>query len=137
MQTFSEIVELGIKNGFIVDKKNGRNFLTLGRKDGVKVELSFPDDNLSSILKEGENISWEYRLIDKKTGIELFKDWLDIYRGTAQDKIFDVKNQVIEFINKIATLDIRIEEKFAFSIFGLKLARCKFLQYRTNDGWAE
>lgn len=134
--TFSEIVDLGIENGFIVNKKNGYNFLTIERKDGIRVELSFPDDNLLSILKEGENISWEYRLIDKN-GMELFKDWLDIYRGTAKDKILDIKNQVLGFINKIATLEIRIEEKFVFSILGLKFLKYRVLQFRTDGGWTE
>jgi hypothetical protein len=57
--TFKEIMDLGIKSGFIVDEKIGYNFLTLKRKDGIKVELIFPDDTLISTLKEGVNINWE------------------------------------------------------------------------------
>ena len=135
--TFSDIVDFGIKNGFSVNKKEGCNFISLVRKDGIKVELTFPEDKLSSTLNEGVNIDWEYRLLDNKTNQELFKDWIDIYRGTPEEKINDVKNQILEFINKITTLEIRIEEKFVFSIFGLKIFKYKVLLFKTNDCWTE
>lgn len=137
MITFSEIVDFGIKNGFSVSEKEGCNFISLERKDGIKVELTFPENKLSSTLNEGVNIDWEYRLLDNKTNQELFKDWIDIYRGTSEEKIIDVKNQVMEFINKIATLEIRIEEKFSFSILGLKFFKHKVLLFKRNDCWKE
>ncbi len=137
MMTFSEIVDFGIKNGFSVNEKEGCNFITLERKDGIKVELTFPEDKLSSTLKDGVNIDWEYRLLDNKTNLELFKDWIDIYKGTAEEKIIDTKNQVLEFIKKITTLEIRIEEKSVFSIFGLKFFKYKVLLFKTNDCWTE
>ena len=137
MTTFGEIVDFGIKNGFTEDKKRGYNFLTLLKKNGVKVELSFPDDSLPSVLEEGVNINWEFRVIDEKTDKELFTDWIDIYGETAEEKILDLKNQVLEFINKIATLEIRIEEEFVFSIFGIKFLKYKVLQFETNEGWRE
>ncbi len=137
MMTFSEIVDFGIKKGFSVIEKEGWNFISLERKDGIKVELTFSEDKLSSTLKEGVNIDWEYRLVDNKTNQELFKDWIDIYKGTAEEKIIDVKNQVLEFIEKITTLEIRIEKKFVFSIFGLKFLKYKALLFKTNDCWTE
>lgn len=135
--TFKEIMDLGIKSGFIVDEKIGYNFLTLKRKDGIRVELIFPDDTLISTLKEGVNINWEYRLIDEKNDKVFYKDWLDIYGGTAKDKIRDVKDQVLEFMNKIASLELQVEEKSVFTLFGLKLLKYKVLQFRTNGGWKD
>tara|TARA_R110002126_G_scaffold290629_2_gene448054 strand:+ start:5853 stop:6278 length:426 start_codon:yes stop_codon:yes gene_type:complete len=136
--TFTEIVDLGVKNGFIINKEKKYPFLTLNRKDGIKVELSFPGENVVSDLGEGVNINWEYKLFDTKTGVELYKDWLDIYGGTAQDKIMRIKNEVIEFINKISTSEIRIKEKFAFSFFGFKFLKYKELEFKTeNNLWSE
>lgn len=137
MMTFSEIVDFGINNGFSVIEKEGCNFISLERNDGIKVELTFPADKLSTTLKEDVKIDWEYRLVDNKTNQELFKDWIDIYKGTAEEKIIDVKNQVMEFISKITTLELRIEEKFVFSIFGLKFFKYKALLFKTNDSWTE
>jgi hypothetical protein len=136
--TFTEIVDLGVKNGFIVNKEKNYPFLILNRKDGIKVQLSFPGENIISDLEEGVNINWEYKLFDTKTGVELYKDWLDIYGGTAEEKIIRVKNEVIEFINKISTTEIRIKEKFTFSFLGFKFLKYKELEFKTEKNlWSE
>lgn len=136
--TFTEIVDLGVKNGFIVNKEKNYPFLILNRKDGIKVELSFPGENVVSDLGEGVNINWEYKLFDTKTGVELYKDWLDIYGGTAEEKIIRLKIEVIEFINKISKSEIRIKEEFAFSFFGFKFLKYKELEFKTeNNLWSE
>lgn len=136
--TFTEIVDLGVKNGFIVNKEKNYPFLILNRKDGIKVELSFPGENVVSDLGEGVNINWEYKLFDTKTGVELYKDWLDIYGGTAEEKIIRLKIEVIEFINRISKSEIRIKEEFAFSFFGFKFLKYKELEFKTeNNLWSE
>lgn len=136
--TFTEIVDLGVKNGFIVNKEKNYPFLILNRKDGIKVELSFPGENVVSDVGEGVNINWEYKLFDTKTGVELYKDWLDIYGGTAEEKIIRLKIEVIEFINRISKSEIRIKEEFAFSFFGFKFLKYKELEFKTeNNLWSE
>ncbi len=52
-------------------------------------------------------------------------------------KIRDVKDQVLEFMNKIASLELQVEEKSVFTLFGLKLLKYKVLQFRTNGGWKD
>lgn len=135
--TFIEIVDIGVNNGFIRDNEKKHHFLTLNRKDGIKVELSFPYENQVSDLEKGVNLNWEYKLFDTKTGVELFKDWIDIYGGTAENKIIRIKNEVLEFINKISTHEIRIKEKFVISFLGLKFLKHQELQFKTeNNLWS-
>ena len=125
----AEILDFGIKNGFNFDKNKPLNTLTLNRADGIKVELYFPDEKLLSGMDDGTNINWEYKLIDNKTGTELYKAWIDIYSGTAEEKIESVKGEVFEFMNKILTHKIDIKEKSTFSIFGLKFLKYKELVF--------
>jgi len=129
IMTSEKIIDFGIKNGFNFAQNKPLNTLTLNRADGINVELYFPDEKELSKMDDGTNINWEYKLIDNKTGTELYKEWIDIYSGTAKEKIERVKGEVFEFMNKILTHKITVNEKFTFSMFGLKFLKYKELVF--------
>lgn len=127
--TFTEILDYGIKNGFYFEKNKPFNSLTLNRIDGINVEIYFPDEKELVEMDDETNINWEYKLIDNITGTELYKDWIDIYGGTAKEKIERVNGEVFEFMNKILIQKIDVKEKSTFSLFGLKFLKYKELVF--------
>ncbi len=133
--TFEEIVIFAQDRGFQRDLTKTYYIFTLERKDNVVVEMSFPDDRMSKELRDGEAISWEYRLIDRKTHNVIYKDWLEHYGSPAQELIKEMKEDVTNFIDKISTLDIRVKEKAVVTIFGLKIGKYTELNFNTKNGW--
>lgn len=131
--TFKKIIDISITKGFEIIDHPYCNILKYKRKDDIQVEIIFPTDELYETLTENVNIDWEYKLIDDKTKQIIYKDWFDIYGGTAKDKILDCQEQVLEFINNISTKEIRIKEKSVFPIFGIKLLKFKSLQFKKEN----
>lgn len=131
--TFNQIVEIAEGRGFKVQFLEHSFHLEYDRKDGIGVELCFPTEKSLIDLKEGVNIDWEYKLIDNKTELELYKDRIDIYRGAPEEKMNSLKNELLDFIDKIVTKKIIVEEKSIITVFGYKFLKYNEMVFVDND----
>jgi len=140
MKTFKEIADLAIENGFMVVDEADYYFMIFKRKDGINVEVSFPNDNLTpSIIKEEylSSISWEFRLIDSRTGNVLYKDYIECYDDTPDEMIISMLETIRRFIYKISFLPLRIVEGQGLKIFGKEFFKLNKLEFKENDNWIE
>jgi hypothetical protein len=135
--TFSEIIKIAEKNGFIFNSNLDFNQLIYQRKDDIKVEISFPDDNLLSKLDEKISPLWGFKLINILTDELIFESLYDIWWGTPTEKINFIKTEIIDFIDKISNYEIRIELVYRYKILGFRFLKNKELQFKLEDGWKQ
>lgn len=126
--TFSDIVNIAIELGFVNENKPNYYSLKLNKKDNI-VELTFPDDSLTPIKLDTASCSWKIRVMSKKDGDLIYEDWSEFYEGTGEEKLSDMKEDVLEFVHKFSAQEFQIVKKSVFSIFGLQFMRHKELEF--------
>jgi hypothetical protein len=128
MATFKEIVDEALNNGYKANIEEKFYELILKRKDGIIVEVSFSDDEFLSSLKDGTNISWEFKLMDEKTGKVLYKDWREHYGNGINILIKEMREDVRRLLHDLRICKIIILNKSAFKIFGINILKYKELK---------
>ena len=98
-------------------------------RDGLKIELHFPDDAMENNLDDDTNISWEYRLSSLSDNRKVHYEFFDYYNGNVETKIRDMQTDVLKYINESAIKKIKLTEKPLIKIFGIKILNYKELEF--------
>ena len=129
-----DVISLAKEKGFAVTSNNKDYNLKLIKHNIYSIEFTLPFTEI--ILPANAGLIYSYTIKNVNTNLVVYKGEGEEY-GKEINKFEGMLKSYVKIINIFSSYDVKINDKYLFSIFGLKFWKIKVVEYFENNNWKE